>query len=186
MTPYFTTSARPARYSRSGSVPSTSTSITTPRGCQNAPTMFLPPGRLMPTLPPTELSTCASSVVGTCTNRSPRANVAATNPARSPTTPPPSATTTDLRSAPWSSICSHSSAATSADLLCSPASTDRMSTSAPDFDERIGHRLGVQLIDVRIRDDHGVRIIRLGIAKLAPPRQDCRCRSRCRNCAGRG
>ena len=162
---------------------STSTSISTPRGCQNAPTMFLPPGRLMPTLPPTELSTCASSVVGTCTNRSPRANVAATNPARSPTTPPPSATTTDLRSAPSSSICSHSSAATSGDLLCSPASTTRMSTSQPSFDERLGHRLGVQLVDVRVGDDHRVRIILLGVAELRRLAQDCRCRSRCRSCA---
>ena len=49
-------------------------------------------------VPPTELSTCASSVVGTCTNGTPRRYVAATKPARSPTTPPPSATMNDFLS----------------------------------------------------------------------------------------
>ena len=55
---------------------------------------------LTPTLPPIALSTCASSVVGTCTRRMPRRYVAAAKPARSPTTPPPKATTTAPRSAP--------------------------------------------------------------------------------------
>ena len=36
-------------------------------GWWNAPMRFLPPGWLTPVLPPTEESTCASSVVGTCT-----------------------------------------------------------------------------------------------------------------------
>ena len=43
------------------------------RGCRNAPTMFLASGRLIPTLPPTELSTWARSVVGTWKKRMPRA-----------------------------------------------------------------------------------------------------------------
>ena len=34
--------------------------------------MFLPKGGLIPVLPPTEESTCANSVVGTCTNGTPR------------------------------------------------------------------------------------------------------------------
>ncbi len=134
ITPYLTTSARPARYSRSGSVSSTEVSTSTPAGCQKAPTMFLPPARFTPTLPPTELSTCASSVVGTCTKVSPRANVAATNPARSPTTPPPIAMTTDLRSVPSSSSLSHNSAALATDLVASPGSTTNRSTVAPACD----------------------------------------------------
>ena len=47
-------------------------SISTPSGCKKAPTMFFASGRLMPTLPPTELSTWASSVVGTCRKRDAR------------------------------------------------------------------------------------------------------------------
>ena len=51
------------------------------------------PGReLIPVLPPTELSTWASSVVGTCTKPTPRRSTAAAKPARSPITPPPKAT----------------------------------------------------------------------------------------------
>ena len=53
---------------------------------------------LIPVLPPTELSTCASSVVGTCTKRTPRRRMAAAKPTRSPITPPPSATTRSRRS----------------------------------------------------------------------------------------
>ena len=47
----------------------------------------------MPVLPPTAASTMPSSVVGTCTTRTPRSQVAATNPARSVIAPPPSPTT---------------------------------------------------------------------------------------------
>ena len=47
----------------------------------------------MPVLPPTEESTCASSVVGICTKRMPRRTMLAAKPARSPITPPPSAIT---------------------------------------------------------------------------------------------
>ena len=46
----------------------------------------------MPVLPPTDESTCASSVVGTCTKSTPRRTADAAKPARSPITPPPSAT----------------------------------------------------------------------------------------------
>src|ERR687889_818667 len=49
-------------------------------------------------LQPADESTCASSVVGTCTKSSPRRVDAAAKPARSPITPPPSATTMSLRS----------------------------------------------------------------------------------------
>ena len=62
------TSASPARSSRSGSVSSVATSEITARGWWNAPIMFLPSAWLIAVLPPTEESTCASSVVGTCTN----------------------------------------------------------------------------------------------------------------------
>ena len=70
------------------------------RGWWKAPSRFLPCRVLIPVLPPTELSTCDSSVVGTCTNGRPRSVVAAAKPARSPTTPPPSAITAVRRSIP--------------------------------------------------------------------------------------
>ena len=53
----------------------------------------------MPVLPPTDESTCASSVVGTWMNGTPRMKHAAAKPAMSPTTPPPSDTTVVRRSA---------------------------------------------------------------------------------------
>src|SRR5260370_1087392 len=93
MTPYLTTSARPLRYSRSGRVVSQPVSIQTPAGWWKAPIRFLPRGWLTPTLPPTELSTIASRLVGTINRGRPRFQVAATKPARAPTTPPPRATT---------------------------------------------------------------------------------------------
>src|SRR5436305_1243423 len=54
----------------------------------------------MPVLPPIAASTWARSVVGTCTSGRPRSSVAAAKPARSPTTPPPSATTGVRRAIP--------------------------------------------------------------------------------------
>ena len=62
-------------------------------------------------MPPIAASAIASTVVGTCTTRTPRIQVAAQKPARSPTTPPPSATTAPVRSIPASAnraqTCSH-------------------------------------------------------------------------------
>ncbi len=93
----------PPRHSRSGtgasgSVSSTSVSAMTRIGWWKAPIRFLPSGELMPVLPPTEESTCASRLVGTCTKSTPRRSAAAAKPARSPTTPPPSASTRSRRS----------------------------------------------------------------------------------------
>ncbi len=65
--PYLMTSASPATSSRSGSDSRTSTSATTASGWWKAPIMFLPDAWFTPVLPPTEESTWASSVVGTCT-----------------------------------------------------------------------------------------------------------------------
>lgn len=50
----------------------------------------------MAVLPPIEESTIASKDVGTCTNRMPLLNVAATKPIMSPMTPPPRAMMTDF------------------------------------------------------------------------------------------
>ena len=99
MTPYFTTSANPLRYSRSGNEFKNAVSIHTPAGWWNAPIRFFPFGWLIPTFPPTDESTIASSDVGTINSGNPRLYVAAANPARSPTTPPPTATTAVFRSA---------------------------------------------------------------------------------------
>ena len=89
--PYLTTSASPARSSRGGRVASVAVSISTARGGWKAPTRFLPAGMSTAVLPPTEESTIASSEVGSWMQSMPRNQQAAANPARSPTTPPPSA-----------------------------------------------------------------------------------------------
>ncbi len=72
MSAYFATSPRPDRYSRSGRVASVVVSASTPAGWWNAPTRFLPSGRLTPVLPPIAASTIARSVVGACTTVTPR------------------------------------------------------------------------------------------------------------------
>ena len=97
MKPHLTTSARPATKSLAGSVCSVSRSHSTPAGGWNAPTRFLPSAVLMPVLPPTAASTMPSSVVGICTTRTPRSQVAAAKPARSVVAPPPRPTTASVR-----------------------------------------------------------------------------------------
>ena len=117
----FTTSASPARNSRSGSVARVSMSATTATGWWKAPTRFLPSARSTAVLPPTEESTIASRVVGSCTKRTPRIQQAAANPARSPTTPPPRATTVASRLAPSAARACMSSAKRASVFSCSPA-----------------------------------------------------------------
>ena len=75
----------------------------------------------MPVLPPTEESTWASSVVGTWMKSTPRSSTAAAKPARSPTTPPPSATSVVLRSGRRSSNSFISRPKAPNSLLLSPA-----------------------------------------------------------------
>src|SRR3546814_5129120 len=58
-------------------------SIRTNAGWWKAPTRFLPAPVLIAVFPPTELSTCASKVVGICTKWHPRFNMAAAKPTRS-------------------------------------------------------------------------------------------------------
>ena len=64
----------------------------TAAGWWNAPTRFLPSGRSTPVLPPIDESIWATSVVGTWISGTPRSQVAARNPAASPSAPPPIAT----------------------------------------------------------------------------------------------
>ena len=98
--PYLTTSARPARSSRAGRLRRVVVSAITARGGWKAPTRFLPWAMSTAVLPPTEESTIASRVVGSCTQSMPRIQQAAVKPARSPTTPPPRANTVASRVAP--------------------------------------------------------------------------------------
>ena len=77
------------------------------------------------------LSTCARSVVGTWTSAMPRMYVAAQKPARSPTTPPPSAITTEVRSSPPCANSSSSVPARSQDFDGSPAGTTCSLTRTP-------------------------------------------------------
>ncbi len=86
---------------------------------------------LIPVLPPTAASTIASSVVGTCTTRTPRIQVAATNPARSVTAPPPSETTTSLRVSPIRPQTSQQKPATASALPSSASGTSTRCASTP-------------------------------------------------------
>ena len=87
-----TASPSAARRCRSASVRRAATSTITAFGWWNAPTRFLPSGRSTAVLPPIELSSWATSVVGTWMSGIPRRYVAARKPAASPSAPPPTAT----------------------------------------------------------------------------------------------
>lgn len=71
-------------------------------------------------MPPTLESTIANNVVGTCTNLTPLMNVAATNPTKSPTTPPPNAIMTVSLVHLFSRSQSSMLALTCRDFDCSP------------------------------------------------------------------
>ena len=73
----------------------------------------------------------ARSEVGTCTNGMPRMYVEATNPARSPTTPPPRATTAQSRVSPSDAMADQISPATASDFESSPAGTTISLTRKP-------------------------------------------------------
>ena len=82
-------------------------------------------------LPPTAASVMASSVVGTSTSRTPRSQVAATNPARSVAAPPPTPTMQSLRVIRLAASRDHSAAATLMSLAASPAGTSAGCTWYP-------------------------------------------------------
>ena len=126
--PYLTTSASPARSSRSGRVRRVAVSAITARGGWKAPTRFLPAGRSTAVLPPTEESTIASRVVGNCTMSTPRIQHAAAKPARSPTTPPPSASTVASRVAPSPASASITSPNRDSVFSCSPGGSTKRAT----------------------------------------------------------
>ena len=80
----------------------------------------MPAPVLIPVLPPTAASTIPSNVVGTWTTRTPRSQVAATNPPTSVVAPPPKVTTTSERVKPASPSSSQQRSATAYDLEASP------------------------------------------------------------------
>ena len=96
----------------------------------------------MPVLPPTAASTMPSSVVGTCTTRTPRSQVAATKPARSVVAPPPSPTTASVRVKPAAPSASQQSPATASVLAASPSGTSQRQHGQPGRAQRPGHRGG--------------------------------------------
>src|ERR1700758_1111998 len=116
----------------------------------------------MAVLPPTEESTCASSVVGTCTQSSPRRTAAAQKPARSPTTPPPSAITTSPRSTFAAISASHTRSNMA--MLFEPSPGGTLTWVAPEPAAAGAARLRPrrrrserQRLDGRIGDDRGLR-----------------------------
>jgi len=72
-------------------------------------------------------STMARSVVGRWITGTPRMYSAATKPAKSPVTPPPTATTADLRDRPFSSIQLSAPSARAYDLCSSPCGMRQVS-----------------------------------------------------------
>ena len=90
-----------------------------------------------------DASTIASRLVGTWMTGTPRRYVAATKPARSPTTPPPNATTTVSRPAPSDRSQSVSVAHCSRVFEASPAGTVVLMTVAPGIAELIAAVAGV-------------------------------------------
>lgn len=85
----------------------------------------------MPVLPPTAASTMPSRVVGTSTDRTPRSQDAAANPARSVVAPPPTPTIASVRVMPSSANRDQSPASTPASLAASPSGTGRAATRYP-------------------------------------------------------
>ena len=81
--------------------------------------------------PPTAASAMASSVVGTRTTRTPRSQLAATNPARSVVAPPPIPTMQSDRVTPCLASWDHSRAATPTVLAASPSGTGSARTRKP-------------------------------------------------------
>ena len=116
-------SASPFRTCSIGRVWSVPGSMRTRAGWWNAPTRFFPARVSTPVFPPIEASSMASRVVGTTTSGTPRMKVAATNPPRSPTMPPPSAKTTESRPNPESIMSSVRRDHCARVLLSSPAGT---------------------------------------------------------------
>ena len=117
-------------------------SASTRHGSWNAPTRFLPWGRSIAVLPPTLLSTCASKVVGTCTQLSPRIQIAAAKPVRSPTTPPPSAITTSRRDRRAAAKTSISDCNPAQPLLASPEGTSTGASDATPASARLAASAG--------------------------------------------
>ena len=139
----------------------------------------------MPVLPPTEESTCASSVVGICTKRMPRRTMLAAKPARSPITPPPSAITRSPRSRPISSRRSHSRASAGEALGRLAGRQDLGAGVAADGLQACFERRQVAARDVGIGDDGALgraeaRLDQLGRARPAGRARSARRRSGCR------
>src|ERR1035441_3543829 len=82
-------------------------------------------------LPPIAASVTASSVVGSRTTRTPRSQLAATNPARSVVAPPPMPTIASSRVTRWAASRDQSPAATAMSLAASPAGTSSAWTRYP-------------------------------------------------------
>ena len=82
-----------------------------------------------------------SSVVGTCTTRTPRSQVAATKPARSVTAPPPSDTTASERVKARCPSSDQSPPATSTVLAASPSGTAARTTSTPPPSRAVSTRV---------------------------------------------
>ena len=152
-------------------------SASTRLGWWKAPTRFLPCGVLMPVLPPTEESTCASSVVGTCTKRTPRRTRLAAKPARSPITPPPSATTRSPRSSPISSRRSHRRAS-DREALGGLAGRQHHRAGMPAArGQRLLQRAEMMLGNVGVSDDGAARGPEAGVDQICRPAPAGRYRS---------
>ena len=106
-------------------------STTIAAGGWNAPTRFLPAGRSTPVLPPIAESIWATRVVGTWMIGTPRSQLAARNPAASPSAPPPIATSGSPRSARSAASAPAASSITASDFAASPCGSRIRSIGQP-------------------------------------------------------
>ena len=101
---------------------------------------------------------------------SPRVKVAATNPARSPTTPPPSATTSVCRSAPRAASSSYSTSTCASDLDRFARGHDgRPGRHARGFQGGLEPRGNRQGVEMAIGHDHRIPARRTGPRPLESP-----------------
>src|SRR3990172_8260781 len=110
----------------------------------------------MATFPPMDASTWARSVVGSWTKGIPRMYVAATNPARSPTAPPPSARSVEVRSRPAARQSSQQRSATARVLAVSPSPTPISAPQKPGSAEPLDDDGSGECQDGPVTDERGV------------------------------
>ena len=133
--------------------------------------MFLPPGRLTPTLPPTELSTCASSVVGTMTKPQPAGERGGDEPGQVADHAAAQRHDERLPIGAFGQQLFHRSSAAAVLLLVSPGSTTSTFTSQPSSTSRSPAASAYRSSTVESVMISGVLALRTMPQKIAQPHE---------------